>query len=373
MLRKKRFWIVAIVMLLAAYLYENLTHPRFGADPSGERLARIEKMPNYKDGAFHNTMPDPTNVEKPSFLSLMYQIHFDKEEGTRVPSQSIPSIKTDLKSLDLQENILIPLGHSSFYLQLHGLRILIDPVFAPYAAPFSFLNESFEGSNVYTVADMPMLDYILISHDHYDHLDYDAMKALQPLLKKSIICPMGVGAHLELWGYTPEQLLEGYWYESFSLGNAVKVQILPARHYSSRLFSKNKTLWAAFAISSPSEKIFFSGDTGYGDHILEIASKEGPFDTAIIDCGQFNDKGWPHIHMLPEDVAKSAAELGAKRLIPMHNGKFSIALHDWKAPLDMITEASKDKDYTLLTPIIGDKVNLDMEGQTFAPWWKKIQ
>ncbi len=373
MLHKKRFWIIAIVMLLAGYIYQTLTHERFGAAPSGERLALMEKLPNFKDGAFFNTMPDPTNLERENFFIRMYQIHFDKEKGSRIPAASVPSQKTDLKALDVAQNVMIPLGHSSFYLQIHGLRMLIDPVFANYAAPFSFLNQSFEGTNVYSVEDLPPIDYILISHDHYDHLDYDTMQAMQPLLRKKVIAPIGIGAHLELWGYTPEQLLEGYWYDTFNIENDVQVQILPARHYSSRLFGKNKTLWAAFAIMSPSEKIFFSGDTGYGDHILEIAQKVGSFDTVLIDCGQFNAKGWPHIHMLPKDVARSAEELGAKRLIPIHNGKFSIALHDWKDPLDQITEASQGKDYTLLTPLIGDIIELDTEGQIFSAWWKNIQ
>ncbi len=372
MLQKKRFWIAAIVMLLASYLYQTLTHERFGAAPSGERLALIEKMPNYKEGAFFNTMPDPTNLERDNFFYRMYQIHFNKGGG-RTPSEPVPSIKTNLKTLDIAQNALVPLGHSSYYLQLEGVRMLIDPVFNTYAAPFSFLNKSFKGTNVYSVEDLPPIDYVLISHDHYDHLDYETMTALQPLVQKKVISPLGVGAHLELWGYKPDQLLEGYWYDDFTLENNIHVHIIPARHYSSRLFDKNKTLWAGFAIMSPSEKIFFSGDTGYGDHILEIAGKLGTFDTAIIDCGQYNAKGWPHIHMLPEDVAQSAAELGAKRLIPTHNGKFAIALHDWKAPFEQITKASKDKKYTLLTPIIGDVIDLDSEGQTFAPWWEKIQ
>ncbi len=373
MFAKKRFWLVAIVMLLAGYVYQTLTHERFGADPSGERLALIEKMPNYKDGAFFNTMPDPTNLVKDNFLYRMYQIHFDKAPGSRIPAQAIPSTKTDLKALDPKRTLLIPLGHSSYYLQMNGLRMLIDPVFAPYAAPFSFLNQSFNGTNIYTVDDMPPIDYILISHDHYDHLDYDAMKALQPKLGKKVITPLGVGAHLELWGYSADQIMEGYWYDDFTLENDVTVHILPARHYSSRLFSKNKTLWAAFAIMSPTEKLFFSGDTGYGDHILQIAGKLGPFDTVILDCGQYNAQGWPHIHMLPKDVAQAAAELGTKRLLPAHNGKFSIALHDWKDPFIQITEATKNKDYTLLTPIIGDVVDLDIEGQTFPAWWELVQ
>ncbi len=373
MLSKKRTWLLLLLLCLAGFLYVTFTHERFGAAPAGERLKRMEQMATFKEGVFFNTMPEPTNLVKENFFVRMYNIHFNKE-GQRTPSKPLPSVKTDLKALaanNPQENVLIPLGHSSYYMQLHGVHMLIDPVFSPYAGPFSFLNKAFEGTTVYTVEDMPPIDYILISHDHYDHLDYDVMKAMVGKVKK-VIAPLGVGAHLELWGYAPEDIWEGYWYDSVDLGNDIQVHVLPARHYSSRLFAKNQTLWAGFAFVTPQRKIFYSGDTGYGDHFPEMAQKLGPFDLAILDVGQFNPDGWPHIHLLPEHAAKAATELGAKRLLPAHNSKFAIALHDWKDPLNMIEEFSKDKGYVLLTPTIGQIIRLDDDTQKFDAWWKKL-
>ncbi len=371
MLKKKRFWFLSISLCAVAFVVFTLQHERFGAQPSGKRLARIEQSPNYKDGGFYNTMPDPTNLVRENFFVRMYEIHFNKD-GRRTPNDPVPSIKTDLKSLDRAKNVVVPLGHSSFYAQVDGIRFLIDPVFADYAAPFSFMNRAFDGTNVYTLDDMPPIDYVLISHDHYDHLDYETMKVLRGKIQR-VITPLGVGAHLEHWGYAPEAIWEGYWYDSIVLENDVKITILPARHYSSRLFERNKTLWGSIAITSPSTKIYYSADTGYGDHIKEIGNAFGGFDLVILDVGQFNAKGWPHIHMLPQHAATAAEELGAKRMLPAHNSKFAIALHDWDAPLQEIYEASKGKDYTLLTPVIGHVIDLDDHSQVFAHWWKNMQ
>ncbi len=270
------------------------------------------------------------------------------------------------------QDVIVPLGHASFYMQLEGVRILIDPVFTDYAAPFSFLNRSFDGTNVYHLDDMPTIDYIFITHDHYDHLDYEVMKAMRGKVKK-VIAPLGVGAHLEHWGYAPENIWEGYWYDSIKINDNLKVQILPARHYSSRLLSRNKTLWGGFGFFTPTRKIFVRGDTGYVDHFQEIAEKVLKFELVVLDVGQFNPKSWPHIHLLPEDAALAATQLGAKRFLTSHNSKFAIALHDWKDPLDMIEVASKDKDYLLLTPMIGEVIQINDDTQSFGAWWKKLQ
>ncbi len=376
-MKKLLYFLLFLVIGAAAlgvYVYFELQHERFGAKPSGVRLEKMKQYPNFKDGVFSNTEPDPTNLEKDSFALLMYNIHFNKG-GDRTPKQPIPALKTDLKALAKDsplQNILVPLGHSSYYMQLNGIHMLIDPVFSTYAAPISILNKAFEGTNVYSVDDMPPIDYILISHDHYDHLDYEVMKAMRGKVKK-VIAPIGVGAHLEHWGYKPEEIWEGYWYDSIDLGKDVHVHILPARHYSSRLFDKNRTLWAGLAFITPDLKIVYSGDTGYGKHLPEIATKLGPFDLAILDVGQFNPKGWPHIHLLPAHAAKAAEELGAKRLLPAHNSKFAIALHPWKAPLDLLEAESKGKNYKLLTPMIGEIIRLNQHDQVFDTWWKNIQ
>ncbi len=371
MIQKKRYRFLIVLVCGLAYLALELQHARFGAEPTGERLQRIEQTANYKDGAFFNTMPDPTNLERENFFVRMYEIHFNKD-GRRVPKNPVPFHKTDLKTLDITQDVVVPLGHSSYYMQVGGLRLLVDPVLSAYAAPFSFMNQAFEGTLVYALDDFPPIDYVLISHDHYDHLDYDTMTALRGKIKR-VLAPLGVGAHLEHWGYEPKDIWEGYWYDSITLENDVQIHMLPARHYSSRLFERNKTLWASIAIISPRTRIYYSGDTGYGDHLKEIGDKFGEFDLAILDVGQFNAKGWPHIHLLPMHAAIATQELRAKRMLPGHNSKFAIALHDWDAPLEEISKASEGKDFLLVTPLIGDVVHVNDNTQTFPPWWKNHQ
>ncbi len=371
MFGKKSFWFLIILIAAGAYLYNDFGHPRFGVDPSGERLARIEKSPNYKDGQFVNYDPEPTNLVKENFIVRMYNIHVAKG-GERTPSEPLPTVKTDLKNLDPKQNIVVPLGHSSFFIQIDGVRILVDPVLLDYAGPFSFINRAFDGTVLYSLEDFPTIDYLYISHDHYDHLEYETVLALRGKVDK-VITSLGLGAYFELWGFAPEEIWEGDWFDTIMLKNNIELHILPARHYSSRLKSRNKTLWTGMALIAPSAKIFLSGDSGYGSHVKKIADKFNGFDLAILDVGQFNPQGWPHIHFLPKHAAKAAVELKAKRVLPAHNSKFAIALHDWKAPLDQFSEASKGKNYTLLTPRIGEIVDLNKPDQTFAPWWKNVK
>ncbi len=370
MFGKKRTWFLLILVIIGIYGYNESNHPRFGVDPSGERLARIEKSPNYKDGIFVNMDPEPTNLQKDSFPVLMYNIHI-KKDGQRTPAKPIPTVKTDLKALDPKQNVVVPLGHSSFFMQIDGVKILVDPVLLDYAGPFPFINRAFDGTVVYSLDDMPKLDYIFISHDHYDHLEYETMLALRGKVDK-VITTLGVGAYLEQWGYKPEEIWEGDWFDSLELKNNVTLHIMPARHYSSRLKSRNKTLWAGMALIAPSASIYYSADSGYGSQVAEIAKKFDGFDLAIFDVGQYNPLGWPHIHFLPEDAAKAAVEVKAKRVLPAHNSKFAIALHDWFTPLEEFTKASAGKNYSLLTPRIGEVIDLNDEKQTFDQWWKAI-
>ncbi|MCX7781999.1 MAG: MBL fold metallo-hydrolase, partial [Negativicutes bacterium] len=174
------------------------------------------------------------------------------------PTTSIPTVKTDLKTLDKDKDIVVWLGHSSYFMQLGGKRILIDPVFSPSAAPVSFANKAFDGTNPYTAEDMPEIDYLLISHDHWDHLDYPTVTALKPKIK-NVICGLGVGSYFEQWGFDTKHILEADWFTALELENDFTIHVLPARHFSGRLFSRNKTLWTGFALATPERRIFYSG------------------------------------------------------------------------------------------------------------------
>lgn len=372
-MKKKRFRkilikLVVLAVFLAAGGYAYTHTAKFGAFPEGTRLARVEASLNYSDGEFRNPEPIPTstNTKGGVVKGLLRGVMAEKDRPR--PDAPIPSVKTDLSCQDRYEDLAIWLGHSSFYLQLAGHAILIDPVFSDNAAPVPFANEAFAGTNVYTPEDMPGIDILLITHDHWDHLDYPTVMKLKKKIAK-VVCPLGVGAHFERWGFEPSAIIEMDWNESLHLKNDLRIHALPARHYSGRTLTRNKTLWAAYALTSADRKIYVSGDSGYGSHFRQAGEAFGGFDLAVLDSGQYNMQ-WRYVHMMPEDAAQAAADLDAKALLPAHAGKFSIARHAWDDPFIRLTEATKGRPYRLLTPKIGEPVRLGAEPQTYAQWWK---
>ena len=362
--------ILFIIVLVVGAVCLAACAPKFGKHPEGERLERIQRSPNYVEGTFRNQIEAPPPVTRTNRFSILLE-HVFKKSDLLVPKNPIPSVKTDLKSLDPARDTLVWLGHSSFFLLLGGQRILIDPVFNDHAAPFFFANKAFPGTTVYAASDIPAIDYLLITHDHWDHLDYEAVTALESSVRH-VVCGLGVGAHLEYWGYPNEKINEGDWYDTVDLQEGITVHVLPARHFSGRSLTRNKTQWVGFALMTPTRSIFISGDGGHGPHFAEIGKRFGSFDLAILENGQY-DSRWPHSHMLPEEAAQAAVELGAKALVPDHSGKFAMARHPWDEPLRRLTEASRGQPYRLLTPIIGEPVFLDDEEQSFAAWWEGLE
>lgn len=347
-----------------------LSRAKFGKNPEGERLERIQASPNYRDGEFMNTVPTRSLIEGESTIKIIWNNLFTAKERLR-PTEPLPTVKTDLKGLDASKDLVIWLGHSSYFIQLKGKRILVDPVFSDYGAPFSFLNGTFPGTDLYTAEDMPEIDFLLISHDHWDHLDYPTAVDLMPKVK-TVILPLGVGAHFERWGYPAEKLREADWNTALRFENGLTIHVVPSRHYSGRLFARNKTLWAGFVLETPERALYLSGDTGYGPHFAEIAQRFKGFDLVMLDGGQY-DPRWPLIHMTPEEAARAAEDLGAKALLPGHVGRFRIADHPWDEPFERIAEASKDKSFRLVTPRIGEPVRFDGEERRFTRWWAGLK
>lgn len=365
--------VVLIGVILALAAYAVLNQAQFGKLPAGERLKRVQASPNYTGGEFKNTVPTPNLIEGQSTLKIMWNGLFAEKVRLR-PQEPLPTMKPDLASLDPADDVFIWLGHSSYFIQLGGKRILVDPVFSDHGAPFSSFNRTFPGTDLYAVEEMPEIDYLIISHDHWDHLDYSTVTALM-LKVKTAVMPLGVGAHFERWGYPKDKLLEGDWNTVFRFENGFAIHVLPARHFSGRSLTRNKTLWGAFALETPTKRIFLSGDTGYGPHIAEIAAKfraSGGFDLVAIDGGQY-DPRWPLMHMTPEQAAQSAEELGAKAFLLAHVGRFSIAAHPWDEPFERVVEACRDRSFRLLTPKIGEPLILDGVEQNFFHWWQGIQ
>jgi len=362
--------IITLMALVSIVAFFYMRQAKFGENPSGKRLARIKNSSHYKNGAFQNIHETPAFTEGANILGVMYQMLF-KKAAEQVPVGSIPSMKTNLLRLSPEEDILVWFGHSSYFLQIDGKRILVDPVFSGNASPIPGSNKAFKGTDRYTVDDLPAIDYLLISHDHYDHVDYETLAKLKAKTKK-VVCGLGVGAHLEAWGYSFSDIIEKDWNESVESDEGFNIYTTTARHFSGRGLNRNNTLWLSFVLQTPTQKIYLGGDSGYDTHFAEIGAKYGPFDLAILENGQYN-KSWKYVHMHPDEVLRAAQDLKAKRLFPVHSGKFAMANHAWYEPLSRITELNQAVNIPLITPRIGEAVNLQDTDPQFSRWWVGVK
>lgn len=361
-------YFIILVAAIAIFAYFVLSMEVFGAEPRGERLERMLKSKNYKNKQFQNQSFTPQIAEGFSMPKVMINFLFGKKDPLLKPLSAIPHVQTYLKNLPDNQDLFIWMGHSSYFIKIDGVSFLIDPVLSTFGSPFKFFNKAFEGSDLYKPQDIPSVDYLIITHDHYDHLDFPTVKAIREKVEK-VILPLGVGAHLEKWGYSTEQLIEEDWETTVELKNNFKITFTPARHLSGRKFNRNNTLWTSYVLETPTKKIFLGGDSGYDTHFKSIGETYGPFDFAILENGQYNP-AWKYIHALPEDVIQVGIDIQAKNIIPVHSGKFALALHPWNEPLEKVTKLGKEKNLHILTPKIGEIVDLNKTDQSFQNWWE---
>jgi L-ascorbate metabolism protein UlaG (beta-lactamase superfamily) len=345
-------------------LFTFLQSARFGQMPSGARKQRILKSSNYRNGSFMNEEDTPDLTEGATFFKVMRYFFFTKNKKVK-PPYPLPSVKTDLKNLPAETDCLVWFGHSSYFLQLSKRNILVDPVFSGGASPVWFTTRSFPGSDVYTPSDIPEIDYLFLTHDHWDHLDYKTLLALKPKVKK-IITSLGVGAHLERWGFHLSQILEADWNDTIGLEDGFVVHACSARHFSGRSFKRAQSVWSSFAFSTPDRKVFIGGDSGYGKHFKKIGESFGPFDFAFLECGQYN-AFWKYIHMMPEETVQAAKDLGTRYLVPVHWAKFELSKHDWDEPIKRVCAEALKKDQALITPRIGELILL--KNPASSDWW----
>lgn len=341
--------------------------------PSTGRLhetATLQASPQYRDGQFQNEVASPPRPGGLGFILAVIRGRFEPRDRPS-PTVPLPSVKTDLASLPLEQDIVVWLGHSSYYVQIGGKRILVDPVFSRYAAPVPGMVRAFDGTSPYSVEDMPQIDAVLISHDHYDHLDYGTMKGLEPKTRM-VITGLGNGAHFLHWGYRPEKIREMSWHGTVEIAPGLQAHVLPAQHYSGRFMKRNQSLWASYALQTPQRKLYFSGDTGFGPHFAAIAKRFEGFDFVALDAGQYNVR-WADIHMNPEEASRAAEILNARTLLSGHAGRFTLARHAWDEPFERAVAASQGKRYRLLTPRIGEPIFLAEPDQPFTHWWKGLE
>jgi L-ascorbate metabolism protein UlaG (beta-lactamase superfamily) len=323
--------------------------------------------PNFRDGVFQNLTATPMMAEGVSTFGALRDF-FNKPKSVR-PTVPLPFIETELSGVQSDQPRLIWFGHSSYLIELRGINFLIDPVFSGAASPVSFMIKAFEGANTYGVEDMPPLDYLILTHDHYDHLDKKTVLALSANVKK-IIVPLGVENHLKSWGIGASKIVSLDWWQQHQLTPHFTITSYPARHFSGRGLKRNGSLWTAYLLQLSGTRIFIGGDSGYGPHFKSIASHAGKIDLAILECGQYN-KDWPYIHMLPEDVVQAHIDLGAQALLPVHWGKFALAYHAWNDPIKRVTAKATEMGVQITTPKIGEPVIVG-EKYPSVDWWSAI-
>lgn len=362
-------WFLRIVLLFAilVVLVVNF-YPSFGGKPSEISISEMEKALNYKNGKFTNLQEVKEDFSWDDYKKMFRKMI--KGNPNKKPKQSLPVVKwtkEQLKELKNEETTAVWYGHSTFYLKMNGKNILIDPMFGDYPAPVPYIiNKRFNYELPIAIADLPAIDVVLLSHDHYDHLDYGSIKKIKDKTKQFIV-PLGVGGHLEKWGVAKEKITELYWHESLKV-NDVLFTATPAQHFSGRgLTDKMATLWSSWVITGK-HNIYFSGDSGYFDGFKKIGETYGPFDVTMMECGQY-DELWDDIHMFPEQTAQAHLDVKGNMLIPIHWGGFTLANHDWNNPIKRLAKTCKEKNINLATPIIGEKINIG-GNQQFSDWWK---
>ncbi|UJH92037.1 MBL fold metallo-hydrolase [Antarcticibacterium sp. 1MA-6-2] len=336
---------------------------RVGKAPSGERLEKIKKQSNYRDGKFHNVEPTSMNPDDVPFYVIMKAMI--SRPATVTPSEEIPHIKTDLSALSNDRTTFVWFGHSSYFINHNGFRILIDPVFSGNASPVKFFGKPFAGTDIYKAADIPEIDLLILTHDHYDHLDYPLIKQIHPKVKK-VVTSLGVGEHLELWGVEKNKIVELGWREEHQIKN-LTITAMPSRHFSGRSFTRFNTLWSSFVLQWPDQKIYVGGDSGYSAEFKKIGEEYGPFDLVFLECGQYS-KYWPQIHMMPEETVLAAKDLNAKILVPVHWGKFVLSLHPWNEPIRRLLTAAKKEGQKFVAPRLGEAWDTRKE-YTQKNWW----
>jgi L-ascorbate metabolism protein UlaG (beta-lactamase superfamily) len=341
--------------------------------PPENQLADTGRVePVFKDGRFANPFPS----EKVSHWNAM-KAHFS-EKGTTRPPQPLPADSVDIEKAfpDKQNGLHVTwLGHSSFLMQIDGVRVLIDPVFENNISPVPLLGiKRFQKKSPVSAEGLPFIDAVFISHSHRDHLERKTIEELADNVG-FFLTPLGVGGILRDWGIDSAKVREYGWWQEGELkglsGQTLKFACAPARHFSGRgLTDWNKTLWASWVFIGSEHKVFYSGDTSYGFHFRQIGHHFGPFDLTLIENGQYSVH-WRYSHIMPEDGVKAHLELKGNYMLPVHWGSFNLSLHDWWEPVERASKEAESKGVKLLTPRIGQTLVID-ENPLTNPWWRSF-
>ena len=355
--------ILGAVLGIGVLTLTVLAHPAFGTfRPVSQE--RIQASPNYRNGRFQNQEPTPQFTGKPSAVSHQPSaVSHQPSEGRR-PKEAIEAYKTDLKALPTDSDWVVWFGHSSYLFCLGGKRFLVDPLLKP-EFPASLMLRPFAGTDIYRPEDLPPIDVLIITHEHWDHMDYATLRDLRTRVKK-VVCPLGIADYLRYWHYPDSQIVEMDWYESFDFESSnlqifessnLLITCLPTRHFSNRLLGRaNQTLWASFMIEYAGRKVYIGGDGGYDGRFKAIREQFGEVDLAFLENGQYNER-WRYIHTMPEGLEQAIRDLEPKQVFTVHHDKYALAMHPWNEP-DSVAKAISERNsaFRLLDAAIGKVV-----------------
>lgn len=334
-----------------------------------ENLNFMPESSHYSKGKFHNTSGETTSFE----FGKIYQFLVNSIKSRnveKVPKGKVPVVPMRTEDiLSTSDDTIWRIGHSTLLLKLSNQLVLLDPVFSERASPFSMIGPKRFHKTPIDIEHLPEIDAVVISHNHYDHLDKASIKQLTNKVKRFIV-PLGNANDLMAWGVDSSKISEVDWWQTTQIGD-LEIIATPSQHFSGRgITDKDKTLWASYVIRSQESNIHFSGDTGYFKGFKEIGDKYGPFDMTLVETGAYHPD-WAEIHMLPEQSLQAHIDLKGKRMMPIHNGTFSLALHSWKDPFDQISKLSEQHNVALLTPKMGEALTINGREETLS-WWKSI-
>ncbi|MGR6544093.1 MBL fold metallo-hydrolase [Paenibacillus tundrae] len=361
--------LTSILLIIVGALLFMLLYPSFGGNPSKEQKETYNQLENYTNGKFVNEVTSKSDFDS---WKTLFEGTTDGAAGKeKKPSSPQPVAEIDWNKVNNDEDSITWLGHSTYLLSMDNRKMLVDPMLESVASPVSFVGSKRYpySTDIYStiVSEMPTIDAVLITHDHYDHLDYTTVVELKDKVSRFIV-PLGVSGHLVRWGVPASQITELNWWDEMEF-EGITLALGPARHFSGRsLFNMNSTLWGSWVISGTENRLFISGDGGYGAHFEEIGRKYGPFDLAIIEGGQY-DKKWSDIHMIPEQSIQASLDVNTTKMMLSHWGAFTLASHDWRDPIQRAIKAAKEKDVDIVVPQIGETLSISALKPALPSWW----
>ena len=338
-----------------------------------ERRERVRQSPHFQRGVFVNTVD--THIMRPR-QALSVGWRFLTRRAARRPPGPLPALapgRADFADPPVDGVRACWLGHSTVLLEVEGVRLLCDPVWGRRSSPVAAVGPARFQPVPLPLEELPAIDVVLISHDHYDHLDRPTIRRLAGLFPEAIfVTPLAVGAHLCGWGVAPGRVHELDWWDELPVaGGRLRVTAAPARHFSGRgLADRNRTQWAAYAIRGAARRVFFGGDGGHSPDFAEIGARLGPFDLALLEIGAFNE-AWGQVHLGPEKALVASRELGGRALLPIHWGTFNLGLHDWDEPIETLVAAAPAAGVELIAPRLGELVRLAAPPKV-EPWWREV-